>query len=79
MSFRKTPWLMTVKWRRGLSWLACCKKTGMLMMGVTAPEIRMQGTPTVKAPRKACCWVEDREETISPTPPEATAKISMAR
>ena len=52
---------------------------GMLMMGVTAPEIRMQGTPTVKAPRKACCWVEDREETISPTPPEATAKISMAR
>ena len=51
----------------------------MFMMGVTPPEMRMQGTPTVNAPRKACCCVADREDTISPTPPEAAANTSMAR
>ena len=62
----------------GLSWLPCCKNMGMLMTGVTAPESRMQGTPTVKAPRKACCWVEDREEIIRPMPPAASEKMKMA-
>ena len=48
------------------------------MTGVTAPESRMQGTPTVKAPRKACYWVEDREEIIRPMPPAASEKMKMA-
>lgn len=30
------------------------------------PDNRMQGTATVKQPRKACCCVDANEDTISP-------------
>lgn len=52
ISFRKTPWQMTVKWREGFMSVAYCKVWGMLTMGVMAPESRMQGAPMVNAPQK---------------------------
>ena len=66
MSLRKRPCRMTMKWRKGLSSLKCCKNSGMLLTGVMKPESRMHGTATVKQPRKACCCVEANDDTISP-------------
>ena len=78
MPFRKTPWQITVKCLRGFICVAYCKMTGILIIGVIAPERRMQGTPIVKAPRNACCWVEDNEETMRPSAPVALEKTTIA-
>ncbi len=81
MSFKNTPWQITVKWRMGLSWLCMLQKHGHIDdRSNRAREMRMHGNADRKGAQKdLLLLVEERDarsfELHSPRP--TAQKTSM--
>jgi hypothetical protein len=54
----------------GLARVRYCIQIGILVIGVVKPESMIEGTKNKNAPKRPCCMVTAREDTISPIPTE---------